>query len=56
MYEKMAIEFDITDQLTLHLQDVKTFIKNTDQTFDYIFAGPPISPVLDRRYTRNDFE
>ena len=39
--KKMAIEFDITDHLTLHVGDVKKFLKNCEDRFDYIFAGPP---------------
>ncbi len=39
--KKIAVEFDIAHQITLHLQDVKKFIKNCSDQFDYIFAGPP---------------
>lgn len=39
--KKMAVEFDIAEQITLHLHDVKKFMKNCVDQFNYIFAGPP---------------
>lgn len=37
----MAAKLDIEDYMTIVQTNVFTFIKHSDQAYDYIFAGPP---------------
>ncbi len=39
--EFMKEKLNIKDKLKVHTMDVFKYIKNCDQKFDYIFAGPP---------------
>ncbi|MEM9887305.1 MAG: RsmD family RNA methyltransferase [Bacteroidota bacterium] len=46
--KKTAKELDITDFIRIFRMDVFKFIQNTNEQFDYIFAGPPYPlPILD---------
>ena len=38
---KMAEKLDISEYLNIKKMDVFTFIKKCDESYDYIFAGPP---------------
>jgi len=37
----MAKKLDIEDEITIYQKNVFSFIKNCEERFDYIFAGPP---------------
>ncbi|MDX1408249.1 MAG: RsmD family RNA methyltransferase [Saprospiraceae bacterium] len=55
---ELARELDVTDCLKIHRADVFRFIRQTEQEWDYIFAGPPYAlaeiPLLPDLVFQND--